>query len=497
MLALLLAAGCTGQSREQIARIKTIGVQIAANEQPAVSRPIAAAPLSLDQLVQRAQQRSPEALRSELRGLSDEADFDQQASTGLPRIGIDAGYGRAAFLRRNEPEGLLRVSPDLQWDVARMLQMGRTKRLRVRSKEASGLQHQLAFEQTELEVARRYAEFEAARAGVTLAGLRLASAGRAARISELQGGPDEKAAETLANAASLAGQLRQAEGRAELARARLASLCALRPEDKIMPFAEPAETSEPLPLGQYLELVLAKSEGMKLEEVRTALSAERARLTEAGRWSMFRLSSSAGDLLQSLSGSPFAFLSWTYALLDQGDFNRQLVKARAETLLSRLDRQEEADRLLDTGGRVWLALLDAALERGKAEAALRQAKLAHRIAAAQVADKVVPPQLEQSAGLALASAETEVRLRALEHMIVQTQYRVLGVITPGERSLREIFIGREWRWFALRSRYGRALRRRRRRFRRRVRRAGNRPSHASDGNPHRDISRQRRIWRSG
>jgi outer membrane protein TolC len=423
-LALLSAAGCSGQSREQIARIKAIGVEVAANGEPPAAA--AAAPLSLAELVQRAQQRSPEALRTELRGLVDDAEFDQQASAGLPRVGIDAGYGRAAFLRRNEPEGLLRVSPDLQWDVARMLQMGRTKRLRARSREATALQRQLASEQAELEVTRRYAEYEAARAAATLAAVRAASAARAARIAELQGATDDKAAEAAANAVLLASQLRQAEGRAELARTRLASLCALRAEDGIAPFADAAGTSEPLPLGQYLELVLANSEGVKLADIRTAMSAERARLTEAGRWSMFRFSSGAGDLLQSLSGSPFAFLSWTYSLLDQGDFNRQLVKARAETLLSRLDRQEETDRLLDTGGRVWLALLDSALERSKAAATLRQAKLAHRIAAAQVADKVVPPQLEQSASVALASAETELRLRALDHLIAQTQYGVLG-----------------------------------------------------------------------
>ena len=426
MLALLLAAGCSGQSREQIARVKEIGVRVAANEEPLAAQSAAAVPLSLAELVQRAQQRSPEALRSELRGLVDEAELDQQASTGLPRVGIDAGYGRSAILRRNEPEGLLRVSPDLQWDVARMLQMGRMKRVRVRSKEAAALQRQLASEQAELEVIRRYAEYEAARAAAALAGARAASAARTARISELQGLADEKATEAAANAAFLASQLRQAEGRAELARTRLASLCALGATERIAPFAEPAGTSEPLPLGQYLELVLANSEGMKLTDIRTAMSAERARLTEAGRWSMFRLSSGAGDLLQSLSGSPFAFLSWTYALLDQGDFNRQLVKARAETLLSRLDRQDEADRLLDTGGRVWLALLDSATERSKAEATLRQAKLAHRITAAQVADKVVPPQLEQDASLALAVAETDLRLRALDHLIAQTQYDALG-----------------------------------------------------------------------
>ena len=425
VFALLLAAGCSGHSREQIARVKSIEARVVRNEAPPTD-PAAVAPLSLAELVERAQQRSPETLRSELRGIVDEADFDQQATAGLPRIGVDADYGRPALLRRDESGGLLRVSPGLQWDVVRMLQMGRMKRLRVRSKEAAALQQQLAHEQVELEVVRRYAELEAARAAAALAEARAASAARAARIAELQGATDAAAPETIGDAALLDHQLRQARGRAELAHARLASLCGLRPGERAAAFAETGKAPDPLPLGDYLQAVLAASEGLKLADVRTALAAERARMTKAERWSLFRLSSSGGDLLQLLSASPFAVLNWTYALLDQGDFNRRLVKARADALLSRLDRQDEADRLLDTGGRVWLALLDAAVERGKAGEALRQAKLAHRIAAAQVADGAAPPLLERNAELALASAETDLRLRTLDHMIARTQYRLLG-----------------------------------------------------------------------
>jgi outer membrane protein TolC len=425
IFALLLAAGCTGPSREQIARVKAIEARVAKNQAPS-TRPAAVEPLTLAELVERAKQRSPETLRSELRGLVDEADFDQQASAGLPRIGVDSDLGRPALLRRDESGGLLRVSPALQWDVVRMLQMGRMKRLRVRSKEAAALQQQLAHEQVELEVVRRYAELEAARAAASVADARAASAARAARIAELQGVTDPTAPETIGNAALLARQAGQAHGRTELAHARLASLCGLQPGERAAAFADAAKAPDPLPLGDYLQLVIASSEGLKLADVRTELAAERARLTKAERWSMFRLSSNAGDLLQALSSSPFAVLNWTYALLDQGDFNRRLVKARADTLLSRLDRQDEADRLLDTGGRVWLALLDAAVERGKAEEALRQAKLAHRIAAAQVADRTAPPVLEESAALTLASAEGDRKLRALDHLIARTQYRLLG-----------------------------------------------------------------------
>jgi outer membrane protein TolC len=423
--ALLLAAGCTGHSREQIARVKSIEAQVAKNERPSTQAE-APAPLSLAELVERAKRRSPETLRTELRGVVDEADFDQQATAGLPRIGVDSDFGRPAFVRRDESGGLLRVAPGLQWDVARMLQMGRMKRLRGRSKEGAALQQQLAREQVELEVVRRYAELEAARAAAAVAEARAASAAGAARIAELQGVTDPAAPETIGNAALLARQAGQAHGRVELAHARLASLCGLQPGERAAHFSDPERVSDPLPLGDYLQLVLANSEGLKLADVRTELAVERARLTKAERWSMFRLSSNAGDLLQALSSSPFAVMNWTYALLDQGDFNRRLVKARADTLLSRLDRQDEADRLLDTGGRVWLALLDAALERGKAEEALRQAKLAHRIAAAQVEDRTAPPPIEQSAALTLASAESDLKLRALDHLIARTQYRLLG-----------------------------------------------------------------------
>lgn len=423
--AMLLAAGCTGHSREQVARVKSIEARVAKNEAPSTQAK-AVEPLSLAELVDRALQRSPETLRSELRGLVDEADFDQQASAGLPRIGVDADYGRPAFVRRDESSGLLRVAPGLQWDVARMLQMGRMKRLRVRSKEAAALQQQLANEQVELEVVRRYAELEASRAAAAVAEARSASAASAARIAELQGVTDPSAPETIGNAALLARQAGQAQGRVELAHARLASLCGLRPGERAAAFADSAEVPDPLPLVDYLEQVLANSEGLKLADVRTDLAAERTRLTRAERWSMFRLSSNAGDLLQALSSSPFAVLNWTYALLDQGDFNRRLVKARADTLLSRLDRQDEADRLIDTGGRVWLALLDAAVERGKATEALRQARLAHRIAAAQVEGGTAPPALERNAALTLAAAESDVKLRALDHLIARTQYRLLG-----------------------------------------------------------------------
>lgn len=432
--ALLLAAGCSGHSREQLAHVKSIADRVSKNQAPS-TQPASATPLALPELVERAKQRSPEIMRSELRGIVDEADFDQEASAGLPRVGVESDYGRPALVRRDESEGLLRVSPGLQWDVVRMLQMGRMKRLRVRTKEAAALQQQLALEQVELEVVRRYAELEAARAAAAMAEARAASAERAARVAQLQGLADSTAPETIHNAALLTRQLGQARGRAELAQARLASLCGLQPGEQAAPFAEPGKGPDPLPLGEYLQLVLANSEGLKLADVRIALSAERARVAKAERWSMFRLSSNGGDLLQALSASPFAVMSWTYALLDQGDFNRRLVKARADTLLSRLDRQDEADRLLDTGGRVWLALLDSAVEQRKAGETLRQAKLAHRIASAQVADGIAAPQLERSAALTLASAEMDSKLRTLDHMIANTQYRLLGgAEVPGGRA---------------------------------------------------------------
>jgi outer membrane protein TolC len=413
--------------------LKTLEMRVSAKE--ATPAP-ADAPLTLSDLVHRAQQRSPEVLRTELRGLLDEAELDQQITAGLPRVGVEADYGRSAVLRRDEPEGLLRVSPGLQWDVVRMLQMARMKRLRGRSVEAAALQQHLAREQVELEVVRRYAEVEAARAAAALAEARAGAAARAARLSQLQGPSDSAGPDAEANAAVLGRQLRQAQGRAQVAFARLASLCALQPGEDAARYEEPAGVADPLPLREYLEVVLASSEGLKIADIRTALSAERARLAGAERWSMARLSSNAGDILQLLSSSPFALLSWTYNLIDQGDFNRSLIKARADTVLSRLDRQDEAERLLDTGGRVWVALLDAAVERRKAEIALRQARLAERIAAAQAADAVAPPTVQQGAELTTAAAETDLRLRGLEHLVVATQYRLLGADRPAEKQVQ-------------------------------------------------------------
>jgi outer membrane protein TolC len=421
-LILLLASGCAGRSKEQLAHVGVLKERVAQLDAPAPADRVGV--VALPELIARAKQRSPEALRAELRAVVDQADFDQNASAGLPRIGIEADYGRSAYLRRDENGGL-RVAPALNWDVMRLLQTRRMRRLRVSSDRAGALGEQIALEDVELEVVRRFAEREAARAMAPLAAQRAEAAARQARIAQIQGDTAADASTLEANAAAAERQRVAADGRLELADARLRSFCGLGPKETIAG-DYPRETSEPPPLGDYLQLVLANAEGIELARVRTALADERARAAAAQRWSMFRFSSDAGDVLRLLSSSPFALLQWSYALIDQGDFNRQLVKARAEALLARLDRADEADRLLEVAGRVWVGLLDSAVERRKAVDAERVSDLAQRVAAAQVGDRVAAPETLGAADLALASARTDLKLRSLDQLVLATQFRLLG-----------------------------------------------------------------------
>jgi hypothetical protein len=364
-------------------------------------------------------------LTSEIRAIVGGVDFDQEASAGLPRIGLDADAGRSVAVRRDE-SGLLRAAPSLSWDVVRMLQMGRMKRLRVRSDEAAAAQRQLGEDQIEVEVTRRYAELEAARTSAALLRGRAAAAAAQARIAELQGIADPAAVALAGEAEMLAGQANAAAGRAQIAERRVDALCGPGTGAAAAAFAGTESAPNPLALGPYLETVVATSSGLKLADIQGKFAEERARLTAAQRWSMFRFSSSAGNVLDLLSASPLVLLNWSYALLDQGDFNRQLVKARADAVLARLNREEEADRLLDTGGRVWIALLDAATERRLAAERLRQAQLAQRVAVAQLRGGVGSADAAAKADAALSQAQADVKLRALDHLIADTQYRVLG-----------------------------------------------------------------------
>jgi outer membrane protein TolC len=419
----LVAAGCTGNTRAQLERVKALKADVAEVERPPADGPRQS--LTLPELIERALQRSPDVLRSELRALTDQADFDQFASDGLPRVGLDASYGRSAYLRRDESSGL-RVAPALSWDVLRLLQNSRMKRFRARSERAGALGREIAREAVELEVVRRYVEWEAARTTAALARERAAVAVRQARIAELQGATASDSPTLEANAAAASRQIDASDGRSQFAETRLRSLCRLGANEQPVPNFAGLAPFDPPPLGEYLARVLAASEGVELAEVRAALADQRARATAAQRWTNFRFSTDAGNILDLLSSSPFAILTWSYSLIDQGDFNRQLIKARAEALLARLDRRDEADRLLDTAGRVWVALLDAAVDRRKAQDAQRVAMLAERVAAAQVADRVAPPAALMEADLNLAAAQADLRLRSLDHLLLSTQFRVLG-----------------------------------------------------------------------
>jgi outer membrane protein TolC len=427
-LLLLLAAGCAGASKEQLAGIDRL-TETSRQVQPAVPE---GARLSLAELVDRAQRHAPAMLASEVRAIVGETDFDQEASAGLPRIGFDADAGRSVTVRRDD-SGLLHAAPSLSWDVVRMLQRGRMKRLRVRSAEAADAQRRLGADQIEVEVTRRYAELEAARTSAAVLRARAATAAAQARIAELGGIADPATVALAGDAETLARQADSAAGRAQLAETRIDALCGPGSGAAAESYAAAGSGDlSPLPLGPYLHTVVATSAGLELADIQASFAEERARLAKAERWSKFNLSSSAGNVLDLLSASPLVLLNWSYALLDQGDFNRQLVKARADAVLARLNRAEEADRLLDTGGRVWIALLDAATERTRAAERLRQAQLAQRVAAAQLAGRVGSADAALRAEAALAEAQADVKLRALDHLIADTQYRVLGGFARGQ-----------------------------------------------------------------
>ena len=177
------ASGCTGHSGAQLERLRQLDAEVAGLERPPADGPRRT--LALPELIDRALQRSPEIVRSELTALTDQADFEQFASAGLPRVGLNSSYGRSAYLRRDESGGL-RVAPSLSWDVLRILQHSRMKRFKARSERAGTLVRQIAREEVELEVVRRYVEWEAARTAADLARERAAVAARQARIAELE-----------------------------------------------------------------------------------------------------------------------------------------------------------------------------------------------------------------------------------------------------------------------------------------------------------------------
>jgi hypothetical protein len=418
LIALSLSA-CAGPGRKATARVSEI--------QRAIDEPLPllqqAHPISLAELINRAQLLGTAALRAEINGLSASSNIDDQIGASMPTLALSTEVGRTSFVRRKGQSDIFSVLPTVEWDFVRLFQRKRLAELRTTTDKMFSLQRRLADDDAELETVRRYATLVSAsnRREVALARRTLEKLGDV--IAPPQDG--------VQASPSLDSELERATQAVIVAEAELRLLCKLGPNTSF-DLARPAyELPTEEALGAYIQRVLANNAVIGVESAKEIVREGELKARKAERWNGLSVSTSVGNLSQILSASPLVLLSYTYKLFDQGAQRRQELRAQAELLLAKLDRRDATDRLALSAGQIWLHSFMVDAEVRDAEAALQRAKIQAAVARDQYTINAIEPALYLSLSRELIDARGIAASKRIEALFAATELRLLA--TPPER----------------------------------------------------------------
>jgi hypothetical protein len=374
---LIALAACSSDGRRQLAALDQLEKR--RNEQATALDTVSKEPLNLRALVERAKAFSPIVTEAMIKGLSGEAEADQLLAAGLPRLTLTASYGQSVFVRRDEPDSRLRLSPYFTWEVIQLLQVNRIALARARATESSGLLKKMAQKQALLVVMQSYADMHLAISTKSSIETQTHIVERRLAISERLR-PYQRASDSKSDDLRLAiEQLSQARVQNDLsyqqARINLLNHCAINTAQTMAAY-QPADRVEPLPsLGDFLRASLENNETLSLAQIKSQNMKDKKALVKASRWTRFAVLTDFNNILNAISASPFSSVSWTIALLDQGDHNRQLLRARADLLIAQLEAQQSTNDVTTIAGKIWLEALDSAALVRQAQSKLSKLEL--------------------------------------------------------------------------------------------------------------------------
>lgn len=320
--------------------------------------------ITLDELINITEARSPEIISSNLNIILQKAEHDQFQSVLFPQIDLSLTYGRSAFIRREEIPSNYRISPTLRWNIFRYFEIQKTREAFLSAETAKELQLLFVKKQNQLKIINLYLDWVGTEILITK--LELLKSVIKSDLQQLN----------LFNAVStespslydLEQQLAEIERSLNIANAQyitnkvliqtltgLADLTVIeRPTYEMFNFT-------PTPLTEYITESLAKSEGLEASKLLSFVASKEESKEKIARFSGITFFSSLTDILTNLSSNIIS-ITWAYDLIDQGNFNRKLLKARANKLLADLEVNVQHRTVYQLAGDVWISTLDATID---------------------------------------------------------------------------------------------------------------------------------------
>lgn len=103
-----------------------------------------------------------------------------------------------------------------------------------------------------------------------------------------------------------------------------------------------------IPLGLYIQTAIEKDELLQTRALKEQQLINKLNLLKRKKWFNVNLSTHISESL-----NPYALLSWTYDLIDQGKFDRDVLALKIEALNNTIEMDEYTSELTSNATRIW------------------------------------------------------------------------------------------------------------------------------------------------
>ncbi|MBL4603363.1 MAG: TolC family protein [Emcibacteraceae bacterium] len=378
-----------------------------------------------------AEVRSPEVIASNLDIILQKAEQDQYRSILFPQIDLSLTYGRSAFIRRNEIPSNYRASPTLRWSIFRYFEVQKARETFLSAENARTLQLKFTKKQNHIQVIDLYLDWLGTEILVEKLTTSKTSTGKKLERLELL-----KNGSTAPNSIQeLQSQLNGINRSLNIANAQLfttegllAKMCGLKNLKQVERPTFKDFNFSPTPLKNYIAESLVKSEGIESSELLSFVASKEEDKERIARFSKISIYASLTDILSNLS-SNILTISWAYELIDQGNFNRKILKARANILLADLEVAEQHKNIYQLAGNVWISLLDATADFNEIKNTRQQQQINFDVVSGQLSTGYIDPFHVWQTRSALKIDKYEEKIAYLEMARAISHYETL---TSGE-----------------------------------------------------------------
>jgi hypothetical protein len=354
--------------------------------------------------------------------IAQDAALDSVASSGDPHVAVGVGFGRSLV-----QGGGAHLNEGIDWNLINYYQRIKINTLLPRIDRAHRLLHEVAQREALIIFNRLYFNYAQNVLEAKLAVEDLKQAEQELSIRELGFSASTHDFDGLSKArlrvATMSRELAVGDARVEASRRELLYFCHVAPDATV-------QLQEPLPppdvstegFRSYLDNALASSGTVFAENMKLEISQTIARMQAISRWTNFHINTDFLDLFNGPFGLLSAPVGWTFELLDQGRFNRMMVRDQLDVVLARLAISKAADDAIREAADAWTGVQEAEVRYMKQQRRVNELQIVQWKSEYLLGNDQIGEMADHKNTLAFEQAESELKSDLFSLVIAYAAY---------------------------------------------------------------------------